>query len=203
MKKSTLPLALAAIAVTVFTTNADARGVFGLGGSRLAEYDTDGDGVLSDEEKAAAKEAREAARQAFIDVHDTDGDGVLNEEERAAAREAREAERARAKEERFNEIDGDGDGEVSQEELATALPEASEERVAQVLARYDADENGTISVDEFLNPERPERANRGNKRGKRGSVSRRRGRAIGIRGGRRGGNDDGGGDDAPAGDPTE
>ena len=74
MKKTILPLALAALAL-MSAHSVTAHGVFGLGGSKLAEYDTDGDGTLSEEERAAAKAAREEARQAIIDEFDGDGDG--------------------------------------------------------------------------------------------------------------------------------
>ena len=96
MKKSTLPLILAAIALASVGTSQAHNRVFGIGSTDLAEYDTDGDGVLSDEELAAAKEARRAERkQAILDEFDLDGDGELNEDEKTAYREAREAERGR------------------------------------------------------------------------------------------------------------
>jgi hypothetical protein len=52
----------------------------------LEEFDADGDGELSDEERAAAHEARHAA---ILAEFDADGDGELSDEERAAARAAR------------------------------------------------------------------------------------------------------------------
>lgn len=42
-------------------------------------------------------------------------------------------------------IDTDGDGAYSLEELQTALPEVTEE----VFVAMDANENGTVDVDEF------------------------------------------------------
>ena len=203
MKLKTLTLSLATLSLATLGT-VTAHGVFGMGGgnSRLAEFDADGDGTLSEEEREAARAAREEARQAIIDEFDADGDGVLNEEERAAAKEARQAERAAAREARFAEIDGEeGDGEITQEELQAALPDASEERVAAVLARYDADENGTVSLEEFVNPTRPDRGSRARGGVRKGFKVKARkgprgGRAIVIRGWKApGGN---GGDDAPA-----
>ncbi len=186
MKKTIFPLLLTTV-VTLSLNDASAHRVFGLGGSRLAEIDTDGDGTISDEEREAARAAREEARQAFIDEFDEDGDGVLNEEEREAAKAAREAEREAAKTERYHEIDGDADGEVTVEELQAAMPEVDPERVAKVLARLDEDESGTVSLDEFLNasPRGRGQAGPGGQRGPKAGhrPPRRPGRAIRIRGG--------------------
>ena len=54
----------------------------------LAKFDADGDGKLSDAEKAKAKEAREARHAEMIAKFDADGDGKLNDEEKAKARES-------------------------------------------------------------------------------------------------------------------
>lgn len=68
------------------------------------QYDADKDGKLSDEEKAAAKEAAKAkakeTREENLEKYDANKDGKLDKEERAqkkadeeAAKEARKAER--------------------------------------------------------------------------------------------------------------
>ena len=49
--------------------------------------DTDGDGVISDAERDAAKEKRRAR---IVKRFDADGDGQLNDEEREAAKAAKE-----------------------------------------------------------------------------------------------------------------
>ena len=54
----------------------------------LEKFDADGNGELSEEERAAA---REAGRARMLENCDADGDGELSEEERQAAREARRA----------------------------------------------------------------------------------------------------------------
>lgn len=217
MKLKTTTLALTAMSLTLIGT-ASAERVFGLGGERPAPIDAgaDGDGTVTDEEReaarsareearAAARAAREEARQAIIDEFDVDEDGVLNEEERAAAKAAREAERAAAKAERFAEIDGEaGDGEISLEELQAAHPDSSDERVAAVFARLDTDLSTTVSLEEFTNPEPRERRVRGASKGRKKVLRQgRRGRVAvirGFRGGRGAGGDDGG---AGAPDPTE
>lgn len=92
---------------------------------RLAEIDTDGDGEVSDEEKA---DAREAAREALI-----------------AKIEARRVER-------FAEIAGEDDPETISLDEFTAIPgidRLSEERVGAIFARMDADESGGLDIDEF------------------------------------------------------
>ena len=55
----------------------------------IKKFDKDGDGKLSDEEKAEARKAMEARRKEMIGKFDKDGDGKLNEEERKAAMAAR------------------------------------------------------------------------------------------------------------------
>jgi Ca2+-binding EF-hand superfamily protein len=65
----------------------------------MKKYDTDGDGALSEEERAAMREdlgnrprnpGGEGRRNAMMKQYDTDGDGTLSEEERAAMREDRQ-----------------------------------------------------------------------------------------------------------------
>ncbi len=61
----------------------------------LGEFDSDGDGRLSLEERGAARTAhREDRRQGVLDRFDADGDGQLTGDERTAAREGRAARRA-------------------------------------------------------------------------------------------------------------
>ncbi|MCK4276165.1 MAG: EF-hand domain-containing protein, partial [Phycisphaerae bacterium] len=60
----------------------------------LERFDRDGDGKLSKEERAAAKEAWEARQTEIIRKFDKDGDGKLSEQERAAAKKAAKTPRA-------------------------------------------------------------------------------------------------------------
>ena len=61
----------------------------------LEEFDGDGDGRLSRDEREAAHAARrDRRRQGGLDRFDTNGDGRLTGDERSAAREARAARRA-------------------------------------------------------------------------------------------------------------
>ncbi|MEI6970776.1 MAG: EF-hand domain-containing protein [bacterium] len=81
----------------------------------LSTFDKDGNGVLSDEEKASMHEAKTAEMQKRIAEFDKDKDGKLSDEERKAMREARRAEAAKRMLARF---DTDGDGKLSDEEKA-------------------------------------------------------------------------------------
>jgi len=62
----------------------------------LEKYDTNHDGVISEEEKeagqAAAKAAREARRQEELEKYDENKDGKINRDERAKIKADREAE---------------------------------------------------------------------------------------------------------------
>jgi hypothetical protein len=82
----------------------------------LHKADTDGDGRLSEDERAAAKAKFQENRKEFVAKHDTDGDGKLNETERAAAREQITA---RLKEAR-DRFDTDGDGKLDETERKAA-----------------------------------------------------------------------------------
>ncbi len=122
--------------------------------------DADGDGVVTEEEWQAFRDARREQNadrsNSFIDQWDLDGDGVLSAAEREAAREAI---RERARENRrirFNDADTDGDGALSRDEF-TAIPavsrlsEVDPEKVTTIFDRLDADDDELISAEEFLN----------------------------------------------------
>jgi hypothetical protein len=78
---------------------------------REAKLDTDGDGVVSEEERAAAMRVRVANMHARLD---TDGDGKLTPAELANARGRMRFDDPAA-------IDTNHDGEISTDELAAAL----------------------------------------------------------------------------------
>lgn len=80
----------------------------------LEMYDADGDGRLSDEERAALREARVADVVARMDQ---DADGRLTREELAAAGARRPGPPLD-----FDALDTDQDGYVSVEEMAAARP---------------------------------------------------------------------------------
>lgn len=81
----------------------------------IEKFDKDGDGKLNQEEREAAKAARErmmeAKKKEMIAKFDKDGDGKLSEEEEQAMREAR-------RKMMMEKFDKDGDGELSDDEKA-------------------------------------------------------------------------------------
>lgn len=92
----------------------------------LKEYDKDGDGELSADERKTMREAMQAKRKEAQEKRmaefDTDKDGKLSPDERKAMREAMQAKRKALVE----KYDADKDGKLSREEIQTAR-EAGEE----------------------------------------------------------------------------
>ncbi len=131
----------------------DEEKTFGDGGlpEFLQQYDANEDGVIDEEERQAIKEARKAAREERRAELDTDGDGEISREEREAAREAIRERIAAKRAEKFAEIAGD-DGILSLEEFAALPPlkRVSEERVASIFTRLDADESDGVTLEEFI-----------------------------------------------------
>ncbi len=80
----------------------------------LQKYDTNKDGKLDDQEKAAMKadfEAKREQRKAeMLAKFDTNKDGKLDDNEKAAMRDARATEA-------FKRLDTNGDGQISLEEF--------------------------------------------------------------------------------------
>jgi Ca2+-binding EF-hand superfamily protein len=64
----------------------------------LKKYDKDGDGQLSEAEKAAWKADKDAEYKAMLAKYDTDKDGKLSAEEKAAMKADREKEKKEKKE---------------------------------------------------------------------------------------------------------
>ena len=85
----------------------------------LKEFDKDGDGKLSEDERKAM---REAAQKKMLEKYDKDKDGKLNDEERKAMREDQEAKHKAL----LEKYDKDKDGKLSPEERKAAI-DAGEE----------------------------------------------------------------------------
>ncbi len=115
--------------------------------ARMAMFDIDGDGILSDEERDAM---RKAMREEMIARFDLDGDGEVSREERRAARTER-FENSDRGQELMREFDLDGDGVLSDDEQAAMdqhMQEQRDQRRAEQLAEYDLDGDGELSREE-------------------------------------------------------
>ena len=89
---------------------------------RLAEFDTDGDGELSDAEREVAREALiERSISRHPEEYDTNGDGELSEAEREVARDAKRARMGERRARALEKFDADGDGRLSEEERRAAF----------------------------------------------------------------------------------
>jgi Ca2+-binding EF-hand superfamily protein len=91
--------------------------------------DRDGDGVVSDEERAAAMRDRADAMRKRLD---TDGDGKLTPAELANARGRMRFDDAAA-------VDTNHDGEISADELAVAMKARMDARRAQHASAVGSD----------------------------------------------------------------
>jgi Ca2+-binding EF-hand superfamily protein len=128
------------------------------GQDRRAQFDTDGDGQLSDEERTAMKESmqaeREARRAEQMAKFDTDGDGKFSDAERAVMRTER-------MQNMVTKLDADGDGKVSQAELeARRDGKRGGNRPPMDFAAADTDHDGALSAEE-LGAAMPDRGDRG------------------------------------------
>ena len=81
-----------------------------------AEADTNKDGIISDEERAAMRERIMEKRQKVLEEFDTDGDGQLNEDERSALQASIQERRDARRKEILAKYDKDGDGKLNPEE---------------------------------------------------------------------------------------
>ena len=109
-------------------------------GARLAEADTDGDGLLSKEEFIAT-----GARAEAFDRLDANSDGMLDTDELGAPRQRPRGRRSAA--DRFAAIDTDGDGLISSAEFAalpSAPPVSFEELDANADGYLDEEEKAAI-----------------------------------------------------------
>ena len=120
----------------------------------MKQFDTDGDGELSDAERQAARAQWEArasqGRQILVRRYDKDGDGELNDAERQAAREEMGQIRDEIAQRIVPQYDLDGDGELNDQERQAAGPafRAEYERLRTV-ATLDLDGSGNIDPTEL------------------------------------------------------
>lgn len=157
-------LLMSAILAGLIVTAADAqdRTAGGPGGAGMdfATLDANADGALTPEDMATLQAERFAAA-------DTDGDGALSEAEMVARAtvEADERQAARMAEraaQTIERMDTNGDGLLQADEMA----EGPERGIERMFARFDTDEDGSISEAEF-DAAQAKMAERGEGRGDR------------------------------------
>ncbi|MEO1534994.1 MAG: hypothetical protein AAFS11_05480 [Planctomycetota bacterium] len=130
----------------------------------LERFDTDGDGELSEAERAGAKETLKAERDAkreqmkarLLERFDDNGDGELDEAERAVLRETlgpRMKEQGKRGQKRhmhkiaLERFDANEDGQLDEAEKAAAKAHFQQKK-AEMVERFDADGDGTLTGDE-------------------------------------------------------
>ena len=145
------------------------------GSERFKEkFDTDGDGIISEEEKenvrahlrerfgagGPGKRGPGMGRDGMLEKFDADGDGTLSEEEKEEAHSFFQERRKQFMAERLEKFDTDGDGKLSQEERTAARGQGGEfkrpgdnadraaRRNQQRIKRFDTDGDGKLSEEE-------------------------------------------------------
>lgn len=133
----------------------------------IKSFDTDADGVLSEDEDALAEKEFNDAKTAWLKKVDKDGDGKVSGAEFGAAVKALRVEIREKRKARLLELfDTDGDGKFSKDERATvkdarkAQIMEAKERVGERIKAFDV--NGDTKIDfeelkEFMKAQRAER----------------------------------------------
>ena len=145
-------------------------------GGMWKQFDKDGDGKLSDQERADMKAAwavrREARQKEMLAKFDKDGDGKLSVEEKAEAWKSGAGE---IRKKRFAELDKNGDGKISTDEIVVkveqmrglwdgneafenkfteeekaAMKSISEKWVKEMVGKFDANGDGQVTEEEVV-----------------------------------------------------
>jgi Ca2+-binding EF-hand superfamily protein len=143
-------------------------------GGMWKQFDKDGDGKLSDQERADMKAAwaarRGARKKEMLANFDRDGDGQLSGEEKAQARKSGASE---MRKKMFGELDTSGDGKISADEIQAkmeqmrgkckghqafesklteeekaAMKSISEKWITEMVGKFDADGDGQVAEEE-------------------------------------------------------
>ena len=133
LKRKTLMMTLAATSIAGLA--------FAHGAMRpsFADLDADGDGQITAQEFEAHRDAK------FAEA-DADNSGELSLEEMSAMHEGRKMKDETRAARMFKYLDKDSSGGISAAEL-----HKNDDRIGKMIALADADENGTISEEEFDN----------------------------------------------------
>ncbi len=138
------------------------------------KFDADGDGIISEEEREAARAHMQErfgdgglgrkgpgmGHNRMLEKFDADGDGTLSEVEKEEAHAFFQKRREQFMAERLAKFDTDGDGELSEEERAAARERGRElrkpgdkgprpaRRHHERVKRFDTDGDGVLSEEE-------------------------------------------------------
>lgn len=138
MEKSTVKILLASLAISVGAGAVYAQGMGPKGeGMSFETLDADGSGEITIEDFELLKNQR------FAEI-DTNGDGSVSKDEFSAHAQVRAAERA---EEMFARLDADGDGTLSRDVLESRM--GGRGPGDKMLSRFDTDNSGGVSAEEF------------------------------------------------------
>lgn len=165
MENSTLKIAVVATLILAGTGVAFANNHSGQGRGAITfeAIDADGSGEITTEDLAALRDAR------FAEM-DADGNGSVSEEEFTAVAVAHAAEQAAA---RFARLDADGDGTLSRDVLEQRRGRGISDRM---ITRFDTDNSGGVSAEEFEAAKERIAERGGKRRGKNGERGGDRGR---------------------------
>lgn len=145
-------------------------------GGMWKQFDKDGDGKVSDQERADMKAAWavrwESRQKEMLAKFDKDGDGELSVEEKAEARKSGAGE---MRKKIFAELDKNGDGKIATDEIVvkveqmrgqwagneafksklteeeiTAMKSISEKWVKEMVGKFDANGDGQVTEEEVV-----------------------------------------------------
>jgi len=135
----------------------------------FSSLDTDGDGVVSQEEFVAARPSDVSEEQAtnLFNSFDTEGSGSLTADQLQEAMSrnsppmgAGSPPRSSSDDslsDQFSSLDTDGDGVISQEEFAAGRPDdVSKEQATALFQSLDTDGVGSITKDQFVDAMKPQ-----------------------------------------------
>jgi Ca2+-binding EF-hand superfamily protein len=121
---------------------------------RFTVADTDGDGLLTQDEMSIAHEQlrKEEAAKRFAEL-DTDGNGLVSLEEFQATMPSFSGKRGGGAERMFSRLDQDGDGSLSEAEMSSGpFADKHSDKAERMFSRLDQDGDGLVSSTEMNTP---------------------------------------------------